>query len=249
MFKFFRKIRYQLLKEDKTKRYIKYALGEIILVVIGILIALQVNEWNASRKAQARKSLLLNGLQVEFNVNLNQLDRVLYYNNKVVRSTYQFLHTDINQGAALPIDTLRERLQNTSWLWTFDAQNGALRSGISSGDIHLIKNDTLIDLLFSWPDVVADAKENEDRHINYRLESIDVINRFVRSVDYRGVEHPELGTSKFESDYIGLISDPLFEDYMSERHTHTLDAVNELELVRNQNVKILELVNQELKMN
>ena len=50
MIKFFRKIRQNLLSEGKTGKYLKYAIGEIVLVVIGILIALQINNWNENRK-------------------------------------------------------------------------------------------------------------------------------------------------------------------------------------------------------
>lgn len=50
MIKFFRTIRQNLLSEGKTGKYLKYAIGEIILVVIGILIALQINNWNEERK-------------------------------------------------------------------------------------------------------------------------------------------------------------------------------------------------------
>ena len=49
MIKFFRKIRQKLLSEDKFSKYLLYAIGEIILVVIGILIALQINNWNQNR--------------------------------------------------------------------------------------------------------------------------------------------------------------------------------------------------------
>lgn len=52
MIKFFRKIRYNLMSENKTGKYFKYAIGEIILVVIGILIALQINNWNENRLQQ-----------------------------------------------------------------------------------------------------------------------------------------------------------------------------------------------------
>lgn len=52
MIKFFRKIREDLLAEGKMKKYFKYALGEIILVVIGILIALQINNWNIKKHQQ-----------------------------------------------------------------------------------------------------------------------------------------------------------------------------------------------------
>jgi len=51
MIKFFRKIRRQLLTENRFSKYLLYAIGEIVLVVIGILIALQINIWNENRKA------------------------------------------------------------------------------------------------------------------------------------------------------------------------------------------------------
>ena len=61
MIKFFRKIRQNLLNEGKTGKYLKYAVGEIVLVVIGILIALQINNWNEHRKAKTQeKNLVLN---------------------------------------------------------------------------------------------------------------------------------------------------------------------------------------------
>jgi len=50
MIKFFRQIRKQRLGEDKTRKYFKYTIGEIVLVVIGILIALSINNWNETRK-------------------------------------------------------------------------------------------------------------------------------------------------------------------------------------------------------
>jgi hypothetical protein len=49
MIKFFRKIRYDLMEKNKTGNYLKYAIGEIILVMIGILLALQINNWNEKR--------------------------------------------------------------------------------------------------------------------------------------------------------------------------------------------------------
>jgi len=50
MIKFFRKIRFNLMEQNKTGKYFKYAIGEIVLVVIGILIALSINNWNENRK-------------------------------------------------------------------------------------------------------------------------------------------------------------------------------------------------------
>ena len=63
MIKFFRKIRQNLLSEGKTTKYFKYAIGEIILVVIGILIALQVNNWNELRKTKSEQAVLLKSVK------------------------------------------------------------------------------------------------------------------------------------------------------------------------------------------
>jgi len=62
MIKFFRKIRYNLMETGKTGKYFKYAIGEIILVMIGILLALQVNNWNENRKAQTQELHLVTQL-------------------------------------------------------------------------------------------------------------------------------------------------------------------------------------------
>ena len=68
MIKFFRRIRQQLLSENKTGKYMKYAIGEIILVVIGILIALQINNWNENRK----ENNIENKILVEISKGLKQ---------------------------------------------------------------------------------------------------------------------------------------------------------------------------------
>ncbi len=83
MIKFFRNIRQNLLNEGKTSKYFKYAIGEIVLVVIGILIALQINNWNEGRKENIhQKSVLSNLLQdlksdsVSYSQNLKELKNV-----------------------------------------------------------------------------------------------------------------------------------------------------------------------------
>ena len=59
MITFFRHIRQSLLQQDQVGRYLKYAIGEILLVVIGILIALQINNWNEHRKIKNEERALL----------------------------------------------------------------------------------------------------------------------------------------------------------------------------------------------
>ncbi|MDT0557834.1 DUF6090 family protein [Ichthyenterobacterium sp. W332] len=84
MIKFFRKIRYDLMKQNKTSKYFKYAVGEIILVVIGILIALQINNWNEEKKQRLVEIDILKGIRAD--VLLDTID--LNYNYNI----YKFHH-------------------------------------------------------------------------------------------------------------------------------------------------------------
>jgi hypothetical protein len=70
MIKFFRKIRHTMLKENKFSKYLLYAVGEIVLVVIGILIALSINNWNESLKSEQREIDIAKELYFELNENL-----------------------------------------------------------------------------------------------------------------------------------------------------------------------------------
>ncbi len=70
MIKFFRNIRQSLLMENKTSKYFKYAIGEIVLVVIGILIALQINNWNESRKEKQKEINVAKEIYTELNENI-----------------------------------------------------------------------------------------------------------------------------------------------------------------------------------
>ena len=76
MIKFFRKIRYDLMGQGKTGKYLKYAIGEIVLVMIGILLALQVNTWNEERKIRRTEKKVLNDLKEEFVLNKDRFDRM-----------------------------------------------------------------------------------------------------------------------------------------------------------------------------
>ena len=80
MIKFFRHIRKQLLGEGKTGKYLKYAIGEIILVMIGILLALQVNNWNLDRINKTKASNYLSEIRSNLITDTLQINEVLEFN-------------------------------------------------------------------------------------------------------------------------------------------------------------------------
>jgi hypothetical protein len=236
------------MSENKTGRYFTYAFGEILLVVIGILIALSINNWNENQKDNSKKAVLLKALEIEFSSNLTQLESVLHYDSIVLRNTHKLMKLGPETSIEMIKDSLPYWLQNSAYRWTFDPLNGALRSGISSGEIHLIKNDSLSNLLFGWSDFVDDFKEGEIRTVQALKASKSVVEKHIRLIDYKNTILPSLGESKFSSDYLSLLSDPLYEDYLGERYLSMREALNDLRQVKNKNEMILELIDRELDM-
>ena len=82
MIKIFRNSRKNSLTEGKTMKYFKYAFGEIILVVIGILIALQINNWNESKKNQFEAKNYLDSFYEENHSNKESLQLAIDYNEE-----------------------------------------------------------------------------------------------------------------------------------------------------------------------
>ena len=97
MIKFFRKIRQNLVMENrKTGKYYKYAIGEIILVVIGILIALQINNWNEGNKAKEKEREVLLEIVSDLEYSLNDLDKVVNTQNNNLTKNINSLKNLIN---------------------------------------------------------------------------------------------------------------------------------------------------------
>jgi hypothetical protein len=98
MIKFFRKIRQNLLMENKTGKYFKYAIGEIILVVIGILIALQINNWNESRKLQENVNTYLNQKLVNLREDQLRLVELKEFRLDAAEKSKQLLNIGLNEA-------------------------------------------------------------------------------------------------------------------------------------------------------
>mgnify|MGYP000005817841 CR=1 FL=1 len=110
MIKFFRKIRQNLLSEGKTGKYFKYAVGEIILVVIGILIALQINNWNEQRKARIYEKELYSRIIMNLQLDEKRINHYLkYYKDEqsMHYNIYQDTQGLLNNDSIIDFSTLR----------------------------------------------------------------------------------------------------------------------------------------------
>ena len=138
MIKFFRAIRQNLLNEGKTTKYLKYAIGEIVLVMIGILLALQVNNWNNNRQLKQKEKKIL----IELRRNLVSNDSILQQEIKLQQTiTHEITTTIEHLKSKKPYnDTISSYLSHIVWIERIQFVSSAYESLKSIG-LDIISSD------------------------------------------------------------------------------------------------------------
>jgi len=226
-----------------------YAIGEIGLVVIGILIALQINNWNEGIKKDIKKTKVLKALKTEFIENLNQINFVEKHHIEATNAALNILDFRSTGIDHVSKDSLNILFRNIQYNYTFDPRNGGLRTAISSGDIHLITNDELLTLLFEWQDVVADLREDELNSREFVKKNRFVIHDYIPRLPFSKLENAELPNSIHPPKYMDLIMSKKLEDFCGFRISGIKEIITESHVVKENNKTIIELINKELESN
>jgi hypothetical protein len=226
MIKFFRKIRQNLLMESKTGKYFKYAIGEIFLVMIGILLALQVSNWNQKRIDSQKEQLLLSELHEEFLNNQKQLEEVLDNHKIAMKNTrYAIAQFPINPNE-IDLDTFYTNMIHFGRRFTFNPSQGVIKSLVNSSSFDIISNPELRKLLVSWEDVLADYTEEENT-ASISLRDV-YIPRILNKLSWK--------TFKDERIDITYLSSLEFENIFYSRENELIDILEsdsgELELIQ-----------------
>lgn len=141
MIKFFRHIRYDLMEKSKTGKYFKYAIGEIVLVVIGILIALQINNWNEIRKERLKERAYLERLKADITIdsrmlNLNQA----FYNDVFKYGSRALLYAEGEKLDAVTNWDILVSYFHASQIWPLITTSSTFEELKSSGELSLVQN-------------------------------------------------------------------------------------------------------------
>ena len=160
MIKFFRRIRQKLLSENKFSKYLVYALGEILLVMIGILLALQVNNMNERRKAKEFERKMLSELQSSLEADVGMLEWAIEENEDRLYSIEVILEHFDQQ--LLFEDSLATHFSNAITWFNPNINNPAYESLKTYGE-HIITNDSIRAQLsifeYPWLEVLGERNE------------------------------------------------------------------------------------------
>ena len=242
MIKFFRRIRQKLLTENKFSKYLLYAIGEIILVVIGILIALQINNWNEDRKAKNEEQRIIADLHTEFQNNYEALRIDIERLQRVVDSSRELL--DLLQEPEPRIEELKldslisETLTTPTWNPSFFVMEELKKSG----GFAQLQNAELKTALLEWERYYTNLIEFE---AGFRRSFHSLVDYLTEQGSIRNVDdkHPgfNVGLSRMSKGNIPLITDYRFENHIDNMHVTSFDELYQYQLAQSKIETILNL--------
>lgn len=227
MIKFFRKIRERLLTENKFRKYVAYAIGEIILVVIGILIALQINNWNEERLALNQEKVVIQNLNTEFRENLRDLDSV----NDILLHTIGATQKIFNRIQGEPIQEytdidslLQLAIESPSW----KPSEFVLNDLQNSGGLSKLNNKKLKLQLFKWSRFFKELQETMAQLEQTNINLIGFIreNGSLRNIDIQSKAF-DYAPSQLKIDNTFLLQNLQFENYIDDKLYVLIEAKND----------------------
>ncbi|APA64425.1 DUF6090 family protein [Maribacter sp. 1_2014MBL_MicDiv] len=254
MIKFFRKIRQNLLSESKFSKYLIYAIGEIILVVIGILIALQINNWNEKQKEEKSELLILKTLQKDFIENKKMYSEIVDKQQFVIDNCKSLIKCFENKDVEYKRDSIGTFIYYGAFnYYRAEPILGSYEALIGSGDLKILTNETLKSKLALFSSEINQGFEDEISAMNL----LNTLNDEFSSIGTLFLDHKlrqSMGLGKLKENI--EIKDKTISDlYQNSKILHSLAMKTGAELNRlklhikmlDYSTEILNLIESELQ--
>ncbi|QRM90228.1 hypothetical protein FG167_13615 [Lacinutrix sp. WUR7] len=247
--KIFRKIRRTLVASGKTKNYLLYAFGEILLIVIGILIAWKINSINEIRKNRIVELKIYQSLNEELNANLVLLDSSIVryaHNVQTIQNTIQCIRSKSYDLS----DALKEGIIDVNHQVT-KLQSGAINSVSSTNKFEFIESDLLRDLIASYPNELNNFENQELKIGNIVVNRLQpVIESHISLIDIlltRNVKYSNTEPYSKQTDYNKLLNSRDYQNVLVDRLIQTESQLTIANNLRDKTQIIAFKLNKELE--
>jgi len=246
MIPFFRKIRKKMADDNKPLKYMRYAIGEIVLVVVGILIALQINNWNETVLDRQKEKDLLQDLKLELLDNQDQIEIMIKIHKEGLLSLRRIsnkLGPNVSNSLKDSIDQI---ISLVNWAPQFVPKQVVYNSMISTDKISLISNDNLQHELAMWESTINDLLNIQRDLLKYVTDDIaPLILEKYPSKDWLNYINLRTEKSKFDLDKSILLEDPKFDFVLTYKGQYTKEVLGvSLELYNQQRIILNEIFNE-----
>ena len=223
MIRILRHVRRQLLTENKLSRYLLYAVGEIVLLVIGILIALQINNWNNRRILDRNEIKSYQNIKQQLDEDKKELSKAKAYNDYRFK-VYEFANDIIISQDYKRQDSLAMCIMMLSQFSDFHKSGNIYESLVNSGDIKLIKNDTIPRKLQKLQMTYTFVNKMEDMHWEMINGSISQEMRGnINYSNFKPVKPDKLYSVEMQNAIVSTMYLTTYKDTIYSRAIHEID--------------------------
>lgn len=201
MFKLFRKIRRELLDELNIKKYLIYAIGEILLVMIGILLAIKVNNLNELELDQKKEIQFYQNFKRQIAEDKQIITRNKSYNLNY-KSQFQYAIQIIEENDREKVDTLGYICLNLTKYSDFDRSGNLYESIINSGQLELLTNDEIIESIQILEETYNYMNRMEEIHYDFVKAIVPGLIDIIKYSNHEIQQPDEIYNYKFQNIFI-----------------------------------------------
>lgn len=243
-----------MLDQESLRKYLIYAIGEILLVVIGILIALQVNNWNVQVNKRNQELHYLENIKKDLLLNIAQMDEYIEDRTKKVQSASIVLEHFEGKPITDP-NEFNAHLQNIYTWQRFFQVNNTFQELTYSGNLALISNDSIKNTLLTL-ETLYQVLKAEEGHFRFDSETAlfepgyrtQDINRFIKSHIYYISDGKEGEDVKITPDEFNVILKDLKQKNGFVMAFFEFSVMNEqMDEMKKMSKSLIELIDKELK--
>jgi hypothetical protein len=260
MIKFLRRIRKNLLSENKTSKYTIYAIGEIFLVVVGILIALQINNWNETKKEQAITNKYLTGFITDLKKDKTLLDNLTNVRKKQSISANALLK--MIESNDYDLDSFYNHYYYIFPFYRFVPNSNTLEEVLNSSHLRFITDEAIKNRLLDLRNIYQNIRLGEEHvyedraaylYSDLTLNHIEFNGLFIGDTGFDVIKKREKSFSKskdveiYKNDAEYFMNDRHFKSFLNLLEFNLQFGLPQLESAKNEGQSIITLIEEKLK--
>ena len=226
-------IRISLIKGGNIKRYLLYAIGEVLLVMIGISLAFQADNWNEDRLKKDEESINYQNIRDQIIADKEVIQGQIHFNNRYM-AQFKYAYTIIDTKDRSKMDTLGLIIRNLLQYSDFDRQGNIYETMVNSGELKILRNHKIVNGIRVLEEKYMYINRMENIHYDATMNHVAAAINPVVSYATAEIKKPD---QVFHYEFQNLLI--MLLQVMDEKNKTYTEAINQIEYIK-------ELINSEL---
>jgi hypothetical protein len=222
----FKNIRKSLINGGNIKRYLLYAIGEVLLVMIGISLAFQVDNWNENRLKKDEETSYYQNIRVQIIADKELIQGQMHFNNRYM-AQFKYAYAIIEAMDRSKIDTLGLIIRNLTEYSDFDRQGNIYETMVNSGEIKILRNKKIVNGIRNLEEKYIYINRMENIHYDVGMNHVAAILNPILNFATAEIKKPDqVFNYEFQNILINLLR------IMTEKNKVYTEAINQIEAIK-----------------